>query len=160
PRPGGFCYSERDFRVMRRDLDLLLAHGADGAAFGVLTADGHIDAERCGVLVRQCGTKESVIHRAFDVTPEPFAALERLIDLGFPRVLTSGQEETAYNGAARIAELVRRAAGRIEVLPGGGINRFTLADVLARTGCRQVHASLRRGLSDASTSARPQVAFG
>jgi copper homeostasis protein len=160
PRPGGFCYSESDFRVLRRDLDLLLSHGADGAAWGVLTADGRIDVERCRLLVRQCGTKESVFHRAFDVTPDPFAALEQLIGLGVRRVLTSGQEETAYHGTAVIAELVRQAAGRIEVLPGGGINRFTLADVLARTGCRQVHASLRRGHADASTAARPQVAFG
>ena len=49
--------------------------------------------------------------------------------------MTSGQEETAYNGAGRIAERSGRAAGRIEVLPAGGINRFNVADVIARTGC-------------------------
>jgi copper homeostasis protein len=87
-------------------------------------------------------------------------ALERLVELGFRRVLASGQEETAYNGAGRIAELVRRAAGRIEVLPAGGINRFTVADVLARTGCDQVHASLRARREDRSVAARPQVSFG
>src|SRR5207249_1612356 len=78
-----------------------------------------------------------------DVTPDPFAALEQLIDLGFRRVMTSGQEESVYNGTTLIAELIRRSAGRIEVLPAGGINRFTVADVVARTGCVQVHASLR-----------------
>jgi copper homeostasis protein len=160
PRAGGFAYGESELRVMRRDLDLMLAHGADGIAFGVLLSDGRVDIERCRALVRQIGSREAVFHRAFDVTPEPLDALERLIDLGVRRVMTSGQEESAYNGAARIAELARRAAGRIEVLPAGGINAFTLADVLARTGCAQVHASLRGRREDRSVCGRPQVSFG
>src|SRR5262245_66208957 len=109
PRPGGFAYSPADFRVLRRDVDLALEHGADGIAFGVLTEDGRVDAARCREVVRQAQGLEVVFHRAFDVTPDPFAALEELIDLGVRRVMTSGQEETAYNGAARIAELVGRA---------------------------------------------------
>jgi copper homeostasis protein len=106
------------------------------------------------------GDRAAVFHRAFDVTPDPFEALEQLSDLGFRRVLTSGQEETAYNGAALIAALIRRSAGRIEVLPAGGINRFTAADVVARTGCAQVHASLQTKREDRSVAARPQVSFG
>jgi copper homeostasis protein len=160
PRPGGFAYSAADFRVMQRDVDLSLRHGPDGIVFGILSADGRVDAERCRLLVRQAGDRAAVFHRAFDVTPDPLEALEQLIDLGFRRVMTSGQEETAYNGAPRIAELRGRAAGRIEVLPAGGINRFTLADVLARTGCDQVHASLRTRRDDRSVAARPQVSFG
>ncbi|HZY86401.1 MAG TPA: copper homeostasis protein CutC [Gemmataceae bacterium] len=159
PRRGGFYYSEREFRVLRRDLDLAVKHGADGLVFGALTADGKVDAERCRQLVKACGKREAVFHRAFDVTPDPFAALDQLIELGFRRVMTSGQEESAYNGATRIAEVVARAAGRIEVLPAGGINRFNVADVLARTGCTQVHTSLQRGRVDPSTAARPHVHF-
>jgi copper homeostasis protein len=160
PRPGGFAYGEADFKVMQRDVDLALQHGADGIVFGILTADGGVDRERCRRLVRQAGERVAVFHRAFDVTPDPFAALEQLIDLGCRRVMTSGQEETAYHGAARIAELIGRAARRIEILPAGGINRFTVADVLARTGCDQVHASLRGRREDRSVAARPQVSFG
>jgi copper homeostasis protein len=111
-------------------------------------------------LIRRAGDKAVVFHRAFDVTPDPFAALEQLIDLGFQRILTSGQEASAYNGAAMLAELIRRAAGRIEVLPAAGIQRFTVADIVARTGCTQVHASLRGRRVDRSTAARPQVSFG
>jgi copper homeostasis protein len=160
PRPGGFAYSGADFTVMQRDVDLALQHGADGVVFGILTADGGVDGDRCRRLVRQAGSFAAVFHRAFDVTPDPFAALEQLIDLGLRRVMTSGQEETAYNGARRIAELRGRAAGRIEILPAGGINSFTVADVLARTGCDQVHASLRTRREDRSVAARPQVSFG
>jgi copper homeostasis protein len=160
PRPGGFCYSPAEYRVLRRDVEFALANGADGVAFGILTDDGSIDVDRCRPVVEQLRGLSAVFHRAFDVTPDPFAALERLIDLGVRRVMTSGQEESAYNGVAMITELIRRAAGRIEVLPAGGINRFTAADVIARTGCDQVHASLRTKRPDHSTSGRPQVSFG
>jgi copper homeostasis protein len=160
PRPGGFAYGAADFRVMQRDVDLALQHGADGIVFGILTTDGRVDADRSRHLLRQAGERATVFHRAFDVTPDPFEALEQLIDLGFRRVMTSGQEETAYNGAGLIAELVRRARGRVEILPAGGINRFTVADVVTRTGCDQVHASLRSRREDRSVAARPQVSFG
>jgi copper homeostasis protein len=160
PRPGGFAYDEADFKVMQRDVDLALQHGADGIVFGILTDDGRVDVDRCRRLLRQMENLTAVFHRAFDVTPDPMAALEQLIDLGFQRVMTSGQEQTAYNGVKRIAALIRHAAGRIEILPAGGINRFTVADVLARTGCNQVHASLRIQREDRSVLSRPQVSFG
>jgi copper homeostasis protein len=160
PRPGGFAYSQADLQVMQRDIDLALQYGADGIVFGILAANGPVAVDHCRRLVQQVGDRAAVFHRAFDVTPEPFEALEQLINLGFRRVMTSGQEETAYNGAALIAELIHRSAGRIEVLPAGGINRFTAADVVARTGCDQVHASLRTKVEDRSVAARPQVSFG
>ena len=160
PRPGGFAYSEADFRVMQRDVDVALQHGANGIVLGILTEEGRVDADRCRRVLRQMGAQTVVFHRAFDVTPDPFAALEQLIDLGFRRVMTSGQEQTAYNGVKLIAELIGRAAGRIEILPAGGINRFTVADVLARTACDQVHASLRVQHEDRSVMSRPQVSFG
>jgi copper homeostasis protein len=160
PRPGGFCYGDADFTVLRRDVDLLFRHGADGVVFGVLHEDGTVDEGRCRQVLRQLGDCPAVFHRAFDVTPDPLAALEQLIGLGFRRVLTSGQAASAPEGVGLIAELIRHSAGRIEVLPGGGINRFTAADVVARTGCDQVHASLRRRVADPSTNARPNISFG
>ena len=160
PRPGGFCYSRADFAVMQRDLECALAEGAEGLAFGILRADGTIDSERCREIVKLAAGRTVVFHRAFDVTPDPLRALDGLIDLGIRRVMTSGQEANAYNGAAKIAGYLRHAAGRIEVLPAGGINRFTVGDVVARTGCDQVHASLSTSRKDESVLARPQVSFG
>ncbi len=154
PRAAGFAYSAADFKVMQRDADLSLAHGAAGIVFGILTPDGRVDMDRCRQLARQAAGHEVVFHRAFDVTADPFEALDQLIELGITRVMTSGQEETAYNGSQRIAELICRAAGRIAVLPAGGINRFTVADIVARTGCNQVHASLRERRIDRSTAAQ------
>jgi copper homeostasis protein len=159
PRSGGFAYGASDFKVMQRDLDLLLEHGAHGIALGIITEDGGLDRERCQRLVAQAQGRELVFHRAFDVTPDPFQTLEELIDLGFRRVLTSGHEKSALRGASLIRALLERAAGRIEILPAGGINRLTVAAVLAQTGCRQIHASLRTQRIDNSTARRPQIAF-
>jgi copper homeostasis protein len=159
PRAGGFAYSDAEFRVMQRDLDLALQHGADGFAFGVLTESGNVDMPRCRELIKQSGKADAVFHRAFDVTPEPLAALEQLIDLGVRRVMTSGQQPTAPHGAQLIAELIARAGSRIEILPAGGINRDTVADVIGKTHCAQVHASLRSRRTDGSRSANTRVSF-
>ncbi|HYV34572.1 MAG TPA: copper homeostasis protein CutC, partial [Gemmataceae bacterium] len=122
--------------------------------------DGTVDERRCGALRRQMGEVPAVFHRAFDVTARPLEALEQLIALGFRRVLTSGQQTTALQGAALITELVHLAAGRIEILPGGGVNRLTARDLITQTGCNQVHGSLRCTRTDSSTMARPNVFFG
>jgi copper homeostasis protein len=160
PRAGGFAYSPREFAVMLRDTESALAGKANGIAFGILNPDGSVDVERCRQIVKLAAGSEIVFHRAFDVVPNPLLALNQLIDLGITRVMTSGQEASAYNGAANIASYLRHAAGRIEILPAGGINRFTVADVLARTGCDQIHASLSGTSPDGSVAARPQVSFG
>jgi copper homeostasis protein len=160
PRSGGFYYSETDFEVMLRDSVALLGAGADGLAFGVLTSAGEIDVGRCRTLRGACGSRAAVFHRAFDVTPAPLPALETLIDLAFTRVMTSGQARSASAGARLIAEMVGQAAGRIEVLPAGGINATNVADVVARTGCDQLHASVRTSGHDPSVAARPLVRFG
>jgi copper homeostasis protein len=160
PRPAGFCYSRAEFTVMQRDAEMALGEKADGIAFGILTVAGELDVRRCRHMVKLAAGRQAVFHRAFDVVRNPLKVLEQLIDLGVTRVMTSGQEASAYNGAAQIAEYVRRAAGRIEILPAGGINRFTVADVIKRTGCDQIHASLSTASRDASASGRPQVSFG
>jgi copper homeostasis protein len=160
PRPSGFCYSRADFAVMQRDAETALSENADGIAFGFLTASGAVDLKRCRQMVKLAAGRQAVFHRAFDVVRDPGTALTQLIDLGLTRVMTSGQEVSAYNGTANIAAYIRQAAGRIEILPAGGINRFTVADVIKRTGCDQVHASLSTASKDRSASGRPQVSFG
>ncbi len=161
PRPGGFCYSDTDINVMRRDIELALANGADGLVFGILDAHGAIDRLRCRSLLELIsGRVPAIFHRAFDLTPDPFAALEVLIELGFRRVMTSGQEQTAYDGAWRISTIIDAADDRIEVLPAGGINRFNVADVLGRTGCEQIHCGLRVRQRDTSASGKPGISFG
>jgi len=158
PRPGGFYYSDSDFTVMLTDLAHCEAQDVRGVAFGILKDDGRIDGPRCR-LITEAFEGEKVFHRAFDLTPDPFEALEQLIGLGFTRVMTSGQRATALEGAETIARLIEQAKGRIEVLAAGGIRPHNVQELAARTGCTQVHASLRSPRKDASGRVNPQVRF-
>jgi copper homeostasis protein CutC len=154
PRPGGFHYSDSAFETMLRDAEWFLSHGADGIVFGILDAEGCIDRTGCAKLVAAAAGR-AVFHRAFDFLNDRFSALEELVGLGFQRVLTSGGEATAAEGSAAIAKLVRAAAGRIEILPGGGIRPDNVMQLLHETGCRQVHGSFRTPLvNDGQASPR------
>ena len=161
PRPGGFAYNPDALDTMRADIDRLLEAGVDGVALGVLQDGGTVDERACADLIGPilASNREAVFHRAFDLTPDPLAALEQLIGLGFHRVLTSGGAATAMEGSELIRELIECAAGRIEVLPGGGIRPNNVAALIEQTGCKQVHASLRTTRNDLSTSANPALSF-
>jgi copper homeostasis protein len=161
PRSGGFCYTEAEFATMERDAEAATGSGADGVVFGVLRPDGRIDEKRTKQMCRLIGKRQAVFHRAFDVTPDPFKALEQLVELGITRVLTSGQKDTVPEGVELIAELIERAGKRIEILPGGGgLRPFNMHEMVARTGCRQVHMTAWGAVQDSSTHARPEVTFG
>ncbi len=161
PRGGGFCYTDAEFATMERDTELALEYGADGVVFGILQRNGAIDLDRTRRIRELIGDRrQSVFHRAFDVTPDPFAALEQLIDLGITRVLTSGQQNTVGEGAELVARLIAHARGRIEIMPGGGIMPYQLENVVEHTGCTQIHLTAFRVAHDPSTEARPQVTFG
>ena len=160
PRGAGFCYTEAELAVMERDTMLAVEHGADGIVFGVLNQHGTIDEERCRKIRRLIGDRQAVFHRAFDVTPDPFRALEQLVELGITRVLTSGQEDSVSEGAPLIKRLIEYAGDRIEILPGGGIHPHNLAQVVESTGCKQVHLTAFKTQPDPSTRGRPSVTFG
>src|SRR5271156_3065542 len=81
PRPAGFCYSRSEFAVMPRGTETALAEGANGIAFGILTAAGAVDLKRCRQMVKLAAGRQAVFHRAFDVVKNPLAALEQLIDM-------------------------------------------------------------------------------
>lgn len=162
PREGGFCYTPAEFDTAVEDAKLLLSHGADGLVFGFLHEDGTLDAERTRVLVRLAreAGKESVFHRAIDVAPDWRAALDALMELGVTRVLTSGQQAAVPLGAGTIREMIQYAAGRIEILPGGGIKAGNMDQVIAQTGCTQIHLSGHRDGVDLSAANDRAIHFG
>jgi copper homeostasis protein len=160
PRGGGFAYTEAEMASMERDAEAAVEKGADGIVFGILQSDGRIDIPRCRRIRLLVGKRQAVFHRAFDVTPDPFEALEQLVDLGVTRVLTSGQKGSVPEGVELIKKLVERAGNRIEILPGGGIQAWNVKDLIERTGCRQVHLTAWGRVADISTHVRPAITFG
>jgi copper homeostasis protein len=157
PRAAGFRYRNHEIAVMERDVEGALAAGASGVVFGVLDDEGEIEIPSCRRLRRAAADRQAVFHRAFDLVSDPVRALEQLIDLGFTRVLTSGLSASASLGASRLRRLIEQADGRIEILPGGGIRPENVRELVAKTGCRQVHLSAFGIESDPSTSRRPEL---
>lgn len=147
PRAGDFVYSNHEFDCMLRDAAYALEAGASGVAFGVLTAQGDIDVERCSRFSRAVSSASVVFHRAFDSVSDRLRALELLVELGVDRVLTSGGQSTALEGLAEIAALQRQARQRIEILPGGGVRASNVRIILERTGCSQAHSGATRPLA-------------
>ncbi|MFB3852761.1 MAG: copper homeostasis protein CutC [Vicinamibacterales bacterium] len=139
PRGGDFCYTDTEYRSMLHDIDAARVTGANGIVFGILNPDGSVDERRTRAAMEVARPLPVTFHRAFDMTRDPFEALDTLIDLGIDRVLTSGQEASVVEGLDLIAALVERAAGRIIVVPGGGVTERNVRKVVAATGVREVH---------------------
>ncbi len=160
PRGGDFLYDRDEVASMEYDIGVAKGLKADGVVFGMLTADGAIDRDLTRRLVQLSRPLSVTFHRAFDMAADPVAALDALIDLGVDRVLTSGQEATAFEGADLIAALVKRAAGRIVVMPGGGITAKNVARVLAATGAGEVHFAALAEQEGGMRFRRPDVFMG
>ena len=160
PREGGFCYTDTEYAVMLADAQALLANGADGIVFGFLLPDGTVDRARCRTMLDLIGERTAVFHRAIDVTPDPLAALDALIELGVDRVLTSGQKPTVPEGMETLRSMIAHAAGRIQILPGGGVTADNAAWVLDALGVNQVHAAIHRTAHDRSAMGNPSIYFG
>ena len=137
---GGFTNSDADIEIMKADI--LMAHhaGAKGVVFGCLTANHHIDNDKTKELINVAKSVGLAItfHRAFDFVADPFLAIDQLIHLGVGRVLTSGQENTAIEGAELIKQLVSYSDNRIEIMAGSGVNSQN-ALKLAGTGVNALH---------------------
>ncbi len=164
PRGGDFLYSEAEFMAMLHDVAAIRAEGAAGVVIGCLRPDGTIDEARATALVAAAMVNAArplavTFHRAFDMTPDPLAALDALVRCGIGRVLTSGQCPTAQDGLALLRRLVAHAAGRIVVMGCGALRPDTIAAV-ARAGLPELHFSAPRQEDSPMVFRNPMLAMG
>lgn len=146
PRPGDFCYSPDDLDVMMEDVRRAVAAGAAGVVIGSLhrvKTGLVIDRVVLDLVVEAASGAEVTFHRAFDLVDDLTRAAEDLVDGGVHRVLTSGRAADAHSGIGEIAELVRVADGRIEVMAGGGVRVGELAELVHKR-VDAIHLSAKR----------------
>ncbi|MBT1182092.1 copper homeostasis protein CutC [Bifidobacterium sp. CP2] len=151
PRAGSFVFDADEKAVQLADVRAAVRAGACGVVVGGLTEDGAVDVPFAGALAeaahaagREVGRDVALtFHRAFDMTPDGFTALDELIGLGYTRVLTSGGAPDAPSGIGRLRELADHAAGRIEIQAGGGVTIPSIA-ALKATGVDAVHLSAKK----------------
>jgi copper homeostasis protein len=141
PRGSDFLYSNYEFHSMKRDILQCQKLSVDGVVLGILNANGTIDKKRSAELIERARPLQITCHRAFDLTRDPFEALEDCIEVGFTRILTSGQRDKAEENTGLIAALVKQAGNRITIMPGSGINAGNATRILSETGARELHTS-------------------
>lgn len=143
PRGGDFLYSDIEFELMKEDIIACKSLKCEGVVIGILHADGSIDKERCAELIELAKPMGVAFHRAFDMSNDMEQALEDLIALKVLRVLTSGGAPSAPLGIEKLTQLVKHADGRIEIMPGAGINENNIRELITKTGAKQFHASAK-----------------
>jgi copper homeostasis protein len=141
PRGGDFHYSIEEYFAMRNDIEACKKLSVDGVVLGALKPDGTIDKERCKKLIAYARPLKVTCHRAFDMTTDPFQALEDCIEVGFDRILTAGHQAQAIKGADLISTLIIKANGRIAIMPGSGVNENTVSQIINVTGANEIHFS-------------------
>lgn len=141
-RAGGFVYDETETDVHLRDVRALVAAGASGVVVGALTPSGNVDHDAVARLVEAAEGAEVTFHRAVDTLDDPASAVEALCALGVARVLTSGGAARSVDGLAVLRAMVDAAAGRLEVMAGGGVRPEDVAALVA-AGVDAVHLSAK-----------------
>jgi len=144
PRGGDFLYSDAEFEIMKEDIRMAKKLGADGMVFGILLPEGRIDKERMKLLADYSRPMSVTCHRAFDMTEDPFLALDELIGIGIDRILTSGQKTSAAEGTELIKELIEKSSGRIIIMPGGGVKEYNIDKLIRQTGAKEIHVQLNK----------------
>jgi copper homeostasis protein len=141
PRIGDFTFGDEDIGIMIADIEAARAAGLAGVVIGAARASGTLDRPVLERLVEAARGLDMTLHRAFDVVEDLDAALDLAVDLGFSRILTSGGARHAEDAVETLARLTARAAGRISIMPGGGIRPSNVARFLTIPGIHEVHAS-------------------
>lgn len=160
PRYGDFLYTDHEFEMICRDVEAYRRMGADGVVVGCLKADGTLDVERMKMLRELAGPMNMTLHRAFDVCKDPLEALEQAIGIGVNTILTSGQKNTCTEGKELLKELIKTAAGRLDILVGSGVNADMIRSLIPELGPSSYHMSGKVVLDSGMTYRKEGVSMG
>lgn len=160
PRYGDFCYTDYEFRVIRREVRRFRKLGADGVVIGILKPDGTLNLEQMRVLMEEAGEMSVTLHRAFDVCRDPFETMEQAKELGICTILTSGQRNQCREGVKLLKELAAREEGKITIQAGSGVDAAVIRELQPLTGIRAFHMSGKRALDSSMIFRRRDVNMG
>ncbi len=143
PRSGDFLYNNEEFETVLRDIELVKsinASNVNAIVVGILKPDGRIDFQRMKRIVEFAAPLKTVLHRAFDDALIYDGDIEKLIDIGVVRILTSGKT-SIDKGQFYIKKLIETYGDKITIMPGGGINFSNLESIIETTKAKQYHMS-------------------
>ena len=160
PRGGDFIFNFEEMDIMLHEIDRCREYELAGIVIGITHKNGALDYNKLRSLVDHADGLGVTLHRAFDVTPDPMEALEMAIDLKIERILTSGQKETAIEGAQMIGRVMESAKKRISIMPCSNINPCTVKSLLEIIDFSEIHSSCKSKLISPYEESAPSMAEG
>ncbi|GAA6324659.1 copper homeostasis protein CutC [Fusobacterium ulcerans] len=139
PRGGDFYYSKEEIEIMKEDIKICKSLGAKGVVLGVLTADNKVDFETLKELVDLASPMEVTFHKAVDELKDPVEVIDKFVEIGVKRILSSGTKETALEGKDILNAMIKKAAGRITILIAGKVTNDNLDKVVAAIPSSEYH---------------------
>ena len=145
PRGGDFVYNDLEIAIMLEDIRLTAQSGSQGVVFGALTADNKLDKANLEKLIAASKGMEIVFHMAFDELSEEdqLEAIDWLSQAGVTRILTRAgvPGDSLEKRFAHYHRILEHAKGKIEILPGGGIDLDNRQTFINQLGVTQLHGT-------------------
>ncbi|XP_035729916.1 copper homeostasis protein cutC homolog [Vespa mandarinia] len=144
-RSGNYIYSRDEMNAMLNDLQMFKdSRIVNGFVFGALTNDREIDILYCKEIIKTAGELPVTFHRAFDELRDPLEGIKILSKIGFARILSSGQKDTAEKGINVLQMMCKEADGKIIIMPGSGITPDNIYNIKSKTNATEFHSSARK----------------
>lgn len=139
PRGGNFRYSKEEIEIMKEDIKVCKSLGVKGVVLGVLTADNKVDFETLKELVDLASPMEVTFHKAVDELENPVEVIDRFVEIGVKRILSSGTKETALEGKDILNAMIKKADNRIIILIAGKVTSDNFEEVAAAIPSTEYH---------------------
>ena len=143
PRIGDFFYSSEEIKLIEYEIRQIKSLPINGIVIGILNRENDLPINVLKKLVQIIKPLDLTFHRAFDIVNNPIKSMNKLIEIGFDRILTSGQSDTAEKGLKMLLELKEKANGKISIMPGGGINENN-CHIFLKNGFNEIHLSAKK----------------
>lgn len=142
PRNGNFIYTSEELKTTAEQIEMAQSFGAHGIVIGALEEDGNLPLAVLKKMAALVKPLDLTFHRAFDQVLAPRESLKKLMDIGFDRVLTSGQQPTAQKGLDLLIQLQKIADGQMTIMPGGGVD-VQNCELFFKAGFKEIHLSAK-----------------
>ena len=143
PRIGDFFYNSEEIKLIEYEIKQIKSLPINGIVIGILNRENDLPINVLKKLAQIIKPLDLTFHRAFDIVNNPIKSMNKLIEIGFDRILTSGQSDTAEKGLKMLLELKEKASGKISIMPGGGINENN-CHIFLNNGFNEIHLSAKK----------------
>lgn len=142
PRGGDFCYTPNEIEVIKEDIKVCKSLGAKGVVLGILTADKKIDFKTLAEFMELAKPMEVTFHKAIDELEDPTLVIDKLINLGVKRILSSGTKPTASEGKDMLNKMIEKAGDRLTIVVAGKVTKENLSEVSSLIPSKEYHGKV------------------